>query len=310
MSETPPSPWRVLVTGASGYIGANLVKRLVAQGHDVHIVVRQGSSTRLIASELAALTVHVHDGSTQSMLDIVGAARPHTVFHLASLFLAQHRASDVEALITSNVLFSTQLVEAMAAHGVTDLINTGTSWQHYEGQDYLPVNLYAATKQAFEAVLAYYTEAQGLKVSSLILFDTYGPHDPRAKLMALLWKTALTQQPISMSPGEQQIDLVYIDDVIDAFLMAARLLPGQAQGHRRYGVSSGHPLPLKDLVAAFERTTGLSLPIDWGGRPYRPREVMTTWVPHECVPGWRARTPLEAGVLMVQPVFDQSKAYR
>ncbi|HEX5373691.1 MAG TPA: NAD(P)-dependent oxidoreductase [Aquabacterium sp.] len=304
MSETEPSPWRVLVTGASGFIGANLVKRLVAEGHEVHIIVREGSRTHLIAPELATVTVHVHDGSTRGMLDIVGAARPHTVFHLASLFLAQHTASDVEALINSNVLFSTQLVEAMAAHGVPYLINTGTSWQHYENQDHNPVNLYAATKQAFEAILNYYIEAQGLKVSSLILFDTYGPHDPRAKLIALLWKTALTQQPISMSPGEQQIDLVHIDDVIEAFVMAARLLPNQVQGHRRYGVSSGRPMPLKALVAAFEQATGLSLPITWGGRPYRPREVMTTWSRHDSVPGWQARIPFETGVLMTRPAAD------
>lgn len=304
MSETIPSPWRVLVTGASGFIGAHLVKRLVAEGHDVHIIVREGSSTRLIAPELAAVTVHVHDGSTQGMLDIVGAARPHTVFHLASLFLAQHTAGDVEALIGSNVLYGTQLVEAMVAHGVPYLVNTGTAWQHYDNQDHNPVNLYAATKQAFEAILSYYIEAQGLKVSSLILFDTYGPHDPRAKLIALLWKTALTQQPISMSPGEQQIDLVHIDDVIDAFMMAARLLPDQGQGHRRYGVSSGRPLPLKALVAAFEQATGLSLPITWGGRPYRPREVMTPWRDHESVPGWQARIPFETGVLMTRPAGD------
>lgn len=301
MRETDSSPWRVLVTGASGFIGANLVKRLVAEGHEVHIILREGSSTQLIAPELTAVTVHMHDGSTQGMLDIVGAAQPHTVFHLASLFLAQHTASDVEALISSNVMFATQLVEAMSVHEVPYLINTGTSWQHFENQDYLPVNLYAATKKAFEAILAYYTDAQGLKVSSLILFDTYGRHDPRAKLMSLLWKTALTQQPISMSPGEQQIDLVYIDDVIDAFMMAARLLPDQAQGHCRYGVSSGHPIPLRELVAVFERVTGLSLPIVWGGRPYRPREVMTTWRCYETIPGWRARTSLESGIPMTRP---------
>ncbi len=301
MDELQKSARRALVTGTTGYIGSNLAKRLVADGWDVHVIVRPTAKLDALDPIRPSITLHEHDGSTRNMIQLVSDARPDVVFHLASLFLAQHRPEDVEALIASNLLFSTQLAEAMAANQVKYLINTSTSWQHYEDAEYNPVNLYAATKQAFEDILAYYIDSCGLRVMTLALFDTYGPNDSRPKLIPLLWKTTLDQEPFAMSPGEQMIDLVHIDDVIDAFIIGAAQLPEQGQGHMRYGISSGMPLRLKDLVVAFEQATGFKLPIVWGGRAYRSREVMLPWSNYTMLPRWQPRVPFEIGILKTWP---------
>lgn len=292
---------RTLVTGTTGFIGSRLVPSLVADGWEVHVVVREGSNPGPLAAPGSQVVVHAHDGSTRGMMDLVAKARPEVVFHLASRFLAQHVADDVEDLIASNLLFSTQLVEAMVENDVKHLVNTGTSWQHFHDAAYEPVNLYAATKQAFEDILAYYVSARGLKVITLALFDTYGPGDPRAKLISLLWKTVNAEQPILMSPGEQLIDLVFIDDVVAAFKLAAERITTNDIGHARYGISSGNPIPLRDLVAEFEAATGHRLPITWGGRPYRPREVMTPWHSFQPLPGWHPRVPFAVGIVKSRP---------
>ena len=297
-----PSPFkRVLITGATGYIGSNLVSHLVKQGLDVHIITRPNSDLKVLDSILSAITLHRHDGTSAGMVEVLANAKPEIVFHLASLFLAQHKTGDIESLISSNLLFSTQLVEAMAVNGVNYLVNTGTSWQRYNNEDYNPVNLYAATKQAFEDILTYYIKAHGLKATTLALFDTYGPNDPRAKLIALLWKTANSQQPLSMSPGEQLIDIVYIDDVIRAYIKMADLLLVQIDGYSCYGVSSGKPMRLKELVAAFQKATKTKLPISFGSRPYRPRETMVPWTEFKSIPGWYPQVPLEQGIMLSRP---------
>lgn len=292
---------RALVTGGTGYVGSMLVRRLVADGWDVHLIVRSNTDKAVLATVAERITFHVHDGGTANMCEIVAAARPDIVFHLASLFLAQHKVSDVEALVNSNILFSVQLAEAMASNGVRHLINTGTSWQHYENEIYNPVNLYAATKQAFESLLAYYVEAHGFVVTTLALFDTYGPGDWRQKLIALLWKTAAAGEPLAMSPGEQLIDLVHIDDVVEAFMLAAQQLSEREHGYQSFGVSSGQSMRLRDLVARFEKATGTDVPIHWAGRPYRPREVMSPWTNFDAVPGWQPRIPFETGILQTRP---------
>jgi nucleoside-diphosphate-sugar epimerase len=307
MDETQKNRRRALVTGATGYIGSNLTTRLVAEGWDVHVVVRANSRLDKVESICPSITIHQHDGSTLGMVRLVGDARPGVVFHLASLFLAHHQPEDVEALISSNLLFSTQLAEAMAANHVKYLINTSTSWQHYENAEYKPVNLYAATKQAFEDILAYYVDAFGLRVLTLALFDTYGPDDTRPKLISLLWKTALNQEALDMSPGEQLIDIVYIEDVMDAFLHSADLVTEQREGSIRYGISSGNPIRLIDLVAAFEEATALKLSIEWGSRQYRLREVMAPWRSYMKLPGWKPRVTLAKGIQQTCPEINVNK---
>lgn len=283
---------RALVTGATGFIGAALVARLAADGWDVHGVVRADG-----LPVPPALVVHEHDGSTAGLAAIVAEVRPDVVFHLASLFLATHTAEQVEPLVAANVLFGTQLLDGMAASGCTRLVNTGTVWQHFGGAAYDPVCLYAATKQAFEDIIAFYVSARALTATSLYLYDTYGPADPRPKLFSVLRRAAESGERMSMSAAEQTIDYVYIDDITSAFALAAeRLLADEVTGHEHYEVRTGRARSLRDVVETWQRVTGRTIDIGWGERPYRDREVMAPWRGGQELPGWRPTVELEEGI--------------
>lgn len=286
-----------LITGATGYVGAHLARRLVRDGWNVHIVVRDNSRIPQY-SEFSSITSHVHDGSTEGMLRCVANAKPDVVFHLASKAQAQHEPKDVVPTIQTNVLFASQLLEGMRINGITKFVNTGTYWQHFNNEGYNPVCLYAATKQALESILEYYVQACNIRAVTLNLFDIYGPNDPRPKLPNLLKKAAITGVPLDMSQGEQLIELVYIDDVVDAYVLAAsRLLKNQVQYHERYAVSSGCPIRLRDLVERFSNILSLPISVNWGARPYRPREVMVPWNRGVWLEGWRPCVGLEDGLL-------------
>ena len=291
---------KALIAGATGYIGTKLSQRLLAEGWRVDVLVRE-KSRPLAQTLVGKVTSHGYDGSTQSVLDAVATAQPDVVFHLASLFIAEHRSEQVTDLINSNLLFGTQLVEACARSGVKRFVNTGTSWQHYNNEDYNPVCLYAATKQAFEAILEYYVQACDVKAITLKLFDTYGPDDPRPKLFHLLNKAATSGEPLDMSAGEQLIDLMHIDDVVEAYVIAAkRLLTGAVSQHEHYAVSSGDPLPLKELVELYVEVNAQDVMVNWGARPYRDREVMVPWNLGIVLLGWRATVSLQCGLRQIQ----------
>lgn len=278
-----------LLTGVTGFIGGNLARRLLASGWTVHALVRASSDTAALPGDIR---LHVRDDGAGPLTEIVAAAAPDVVFHLASLYLADHKPEQVGGLVASNILLPALLAEAMTAAGATRLVDTGTAWQHFGGGGYDPVNLYAATKQACQDVLRYYHAARGLSVVTLKLFDTYGAGDTRRKLVQLLVDAAESGEPLGMSPGEQIIDLTHVADVVDAFVAAGdRLLSSETAIDEEYLVS-GDRINVRDLADLVGRA--LDKPIDarFGARPYRAREMMVPPQATLALPGWHRQRKL------------------
>ncbi|MBF0544776.1 MAG: NAD(P)-dependent oxidoreductase [Candidatus Riflebacteria bacterium] len=289
---------KALVTGGTGFIGTNLLLRLLKEGWDVFCLVR--SQFRL-SSEFLSQGVKevVCPNSTEEYVSVLKLINPSVVFHLASLFIGQHKTCQVSDLIESNVHFGTKLLEAMSCAGVKRIVNTGTSWQHFNNEDYNPVCLYAATKQAFEDILKFYVHSENFQSITLEIFDTYGPNDFRPKILPTLLNLKKDDPEILLSPGEQKLDFVYIDDVIECFVLSGLELSSKknAQGDfKKFCVRTGNPIKLKELVEMIEKLKDFKLPVKLGGRAYRPREVMEAYPFGNNPPYWLPKIGLTEGL--------------
>ncbi|MBN6046140.1 NAD-dependent epimerase/dehydratase family protein [Citrobacter sp. ku-bf4] len=283
---------KILLTGVTGYIGQAVMNHLYNCGHVVHGIVR-----KTVNSSNTALHYHMLEKNNSNLVEILRDVKPDIVIHIASLFLASHTYEKIEELVKSNITFPTQLLEAMASTHVNCMINTGTSWQHYESEEYNPVNLYAATKQAFDDIVKYYTEAKSFRCLTLKIYDSYGPNDPRGKLISFLDSLASTQEILDMSPGEQEINLVHIYDICRAFEIAIQQIKDAEPGfNQSYGLMSEKSLSLRQLVKFYEEANDCHLNINWGGREYREREVMKPANNLVKLPGWIAEYPLHIGL--------------
>ncbi|RCX16893.1 CDP-3, 6-dideoxy-D-glycero-L-glycero-4-hexulose-4-reductase [Anaerobacterium chartisolvens] len=241
----------------------------------MHVLLRPSTQLLLISDLKDKINVHRYAGETSEIIEIVHSVRPDTIFHLAACFKAQHEPHEIKELIESNILLGTQLLEAAAAEGVKCFINTGTHWQNYDTCEYCPSDLYAATKQALETIADYYISAFGISFVTLKLIDTYGPFDPRPKLIPALKMAAQSDQRLDMSPGEQQIGLVYIDDVVKAFVLAALYAEKMPPGTKKSFIAAPKEIyTLREVSAIFENALGKKLNIEFGRHPYRKREVM------------------------------------
>ena len=291
---------KVLLTGATGYIGSNIARTLLDEGYEVHIIMRPYSKTDLLSDIKEKIRIHVFGGSTKELIDIFTEITPYLVIHLAALYVAEHTAADIESMLNSNLYFGTQVLEASANSGVKYFINTGTYWQNYNGEEYNPVNLYAAMKQAFESILKYYIEISEMRSVTLKLIDTYGLSDPRPKIMTLLKRASENGDKLEMSPGEQEVGLVYIDDVVRAFLLAIQAV--QRLGpHMRdsYIIAPDKYYVLKDVVKIFEEVSGKKLNIVWGKRPYRKREILKINVDEPNILAGLRLISLDEGIRMI-----------
>lgn len=286
-----------LLTGATGFIGSNLVKQLLSLNHEVHLIVRPTSSYQYLQDMINHVQVFIYDGNVKYLIDYFKKVKPEVTIHLASLFLSDHNEDNLNQLLNSNIVFGTEILEAMKQSGCKKIINTGTYWQHYNNELYNPVCLYAATKQAFSDLIYYYCQAYDMQSITLELFDTFGLGDERGKILNLFKKHLGKTTSLSVSPGEQLMDLVYIDDIVGAYLRTIKLFEeNEALIFETYSISSGERYTLKELVKMIDTLTKQPLVLQWGGRSYRYREILTPYSQGKSLPGWTPKVTVLEGL--------------
>lgn len=269
---------KIIVTGATGFIGTHVVKALALNQYQVIPLSRNRDFNEMII--------------------FFQNEKPDLVIHLASLFVAEHKTEQVNDLIKGNVLFGAQLLEAMHLSGVKKLLNVGSSWQNFGLLGDEPVCLYAATKNAFQELAKFYQSAHNFSVITLKIFDTYGANDERAKLIPNLIQRLNSDNYLDLSPGEQLLNIVHVSDVVNAFILTVKEIMSDSKTFKmeEYFVRSKELISLKDLIQLIETESGKKLPVRLGARAYRAREVMHPWAGGKTVPGWQATRSLSEGL--------------
>lgn len=281
---------KVLVTGAAGFIGSHTAFELVNRGAEV------GATVRSTPVDGVVLSIPVDTNMEERIREF----QPQIVIHLATKFLSDHVEKDIPSLVDSNITFGSRVLN-VATEVKAQVLTTSSAWQHFEGREYSPVSLYAATKQALITVAEYY-KLSGLDFRELVLFDSYGTHDSRGKLVSRLLEAAGSGRSIDMGPGNQLIDLLYVSDTVSAILSLAEV---EIADQTTFVARSGHPISIKELVAKIESVTGRQINAHWGRRESRAKEMMDDWKFGTTVPGWEPRVSLEAGLPNCWREFDQ-----
>ena len=287
---------KILVTGATGFIGQNLVKNLLDKKYEIHCIVRQSSNISKLDTRIKIFN---YDNNIDSLIDFFKNQKFDGIIHLASLFLVSHTKNDISNLIFSNIKFGTELLEACKVSNVKWFINTGTFWQNYHSGEYEPVNLYSATNEAFEVMAKYYIETSNLIFTTIKLNDTFGLNDTRNKVFNLWSNIAKSGEVLEMSAGEQIIDISYIEDVIFAYdILISYLISDKKEEfkNQEFVVTNNERVSLKELSKIFEEATNTKLNIVWDGRPYREREVMIPYNKGKVVPTWKQKYNLKEAI--------------
>ncbi len=278
---------KVAVTGATGFVGGGLVRTLLAQGHEVEIVVRSASSPAAV--ELIALGARVVSlTDSEDAFSAIEATGAQAVAHLATHYLRAHEPRDIGSLLRANVEFGTGVLEAAAALSAP-VVMASSFFQFRHGVPY-PSSLYAATKQAFSTIAAYYRLERGLDVREVVLYDTYGPTDMRDKLIPLLIHAAVHGDEVKLGAAAQPINLTYLDDVGDAL---AILLSTPSPALTTIRAESA--TTVAEIVAEVGRVTGSPLRARFSeGARANDQPLIAGDFP--IPPGWVPRVSLAEGL--------------
>lgn len=288
---------KAIVTGGTGYIGSHLVRQLMEEGWQVSLIAQPEFGYHNVSDVLDRIEIFEYTGNVDELIAFFSKVAPDAVFHLAAAVLTSYQPHQISTLIQSNIQFGTEVLEAMTRSGCSKIVSTGSIWQSFNGELYNPVDLYAASKQAFETVLKYYTEACGINAVTLRIFDVYGEDDKRPKLLNLVRDIAFTDRVLDVSPAQQRLDMVHISDICSAYVAAYHYLTENRDVKNAvFGVYSGRRIKLQELLLKFGEILQIPVQVNFGGKPYKAREVMEPFDGLEVIPGWTAQVDLDEGL--------------
>jgi len=265
---------RVLITGATGFVGSNLARRLVADGHEVSLLVRRQSDLWRIADIVDRMDVHAV-GITDSdpVRDAVSEIKPQWIFHCA-VYGAYSWQTDWKTMLETNSTGTINLVEACLATGFEAFINTGSSSEYgykdhpaVEDERVDPNSYYAVTKASATQYCGFVARDRNVHISTLRLYSVYGPYEEPNRFVPTLTVRGIKRElPPLVDPSIAR-DYVHIDDVVEAYLLAAAAPAQDASGV--YNVGSGTQTSIAQAVDIARRLFDIDAEPQWGSMPNR-----------------------------------------
>lgn len=307
---------RVLVTGATGFIGAHLTRTLVELGAEVTVLLRASSCMDKLLDLHDRLNIQRGDLTDAQALDrCVHSARPRYAFHLAAYTnVGRDRAND-ELALNVNLIGTARLLNALADRGVQRVVNSGSCEEYGDTQPPVteaarlrPVSPYSASKAAASMWCEMLYRTRGVPVVTMRPFLSYGPEQETVRLIPQAIVAALRDQEFPMTLGEQTREFTHVDDMVDGYLRAA-LTPG-IDG-QIFNLSSGEETSVRDAVALiFRLARSRGRPL-FGALRYREAELWRSSGDARAAReqlGWRPSVAFADGIARVIPWYREALA--
>ena len=306
----------VLVTGATGFIGANLVHRLLERGDRVHVFLRKESNTWRINPVLKKLQVHNTDiRDSKAVQRAVTKIQPRSIFHLAS-YGAYPFQSEMDDMIETDIIGTVSLLEAArAVRGLEVFISAGSSTEYgfkkypmREDNFVEPNTAYGVAKASQTLWSQFFASSYGLPVVVVRPSLVYGSYEEPTRLIPDTIVSHLRGRPLALSSPFPKKDFVYIDDVIDALLQVEKKA-GAFAGHI-FNIASGKEYSVGEVLFLVRRLMKKTVPYEWGGRAGRTWDTDASWVDDiskaDTLLKWRPKHSFEEGLTKTIAWFEKN----
>jgi len=291
----------ILVTGGAGFLGSHLVRRLVELGGEITIIDHPDSNLWRIEKVLHKVNyVSVDIGSVHLDTLISSVGKQDVIYHLAAAGVNQ-TYNNSNIILQTNIIGTQKILQFALKTAVDKFVYCGSCFEYGSGEKLSensllePLSEYAVSKTAGWYLTNAYHKRYDLPVISLRPFTPYGPFEASYRFMPQVILKALSDLPINLTLGEQTRDFVFIDDLVDAFLLAVV----HFQIGETFNICSGNPTRINEAVTRILSLSHSSAEPRFGAIPYRDSEVWTmSGNPEKAkqILYWEAKTSLHEGL--------------
>lgn len=320
----------ILVTGAAGFIGYHVSRRLLERGDTVAALdnLNDYYDVSLKKARLKELEtfpnfrfVKLDLADREGVNQLFKREKPHRVIHLAAQAGVRYSLTNPHSYVTSNLVGFVNILEACRHRKVEHLVyassssvygaNTRMPFSVHDNVDH-PVSLYAATKKSNELMAHSYSHLYGMPVTGLRFFTVYGPWGRPDMAIFLFTRAILAGEPIDVfNNGKMRRDFTYIDDIVEGVVRVTDIVPkpnpqwngddpdpGTSKApYRLYNIGNNQPVPLLEMIATLEKALGKK--VEKRFLPMQAGDVPETYADVEglsAVTGFAPSTSLDVGI--------------
>lgn len=283
---------KVLLTGATGFLGSYLAHQLVKQSYQVIILKKCSSSLERIQSILPDISTYNIDvcNITQPFKD---HGKIDIIIHTATCH-GRNRESSSE-IFETNLMFPMRLLETATFFNTDIFFNTDTISYKY-------LNNYSLSKKQFVEWGKGFTQHENIAFTNIQLEYIYGIKEHDSKFATYIIKSCLANIPeLKLTLGEQKRDFIYIDDVVSAYMILLQKAQLQTDNFQEYNLGSGKTITIREFVENIHKITQSCTKLNFGALPYRENEIMQSKTDTTLLNslGWQCKTELADGIKMV-----------
>ncbi len=265
----------VFVTGAAGFIGANLVRKLIKFNNRVHIFIKK--STDLWRLKDILNKIHIHYSSLEEpkqLIEVFQQYHPQIIYHLAA-YGTYPNQSEVSEMIKTNILGTANLISSLNSFNYECFINTGSSSEYglknkpMQENDLLePVSFYGITKVSSTYLCCVFAKTYQKPIITLRPFSVYGPYEKPTRLIPTLISRISQNKLINLTIKNITRDFIYIDDLIDCYLQIPSVINPKIYGEV-FNIGTGQQYSNEAVAYLISRLIKKQVRIKFGAYPTR-----------------------------------------
>jgi len=268
---------KVLITGASGFVGSCLARRLLKENYKIHIITRETTNLWRLQDVLKDIEIHNVDLlHSEEIAKLASTISVDNVYHLAT-YGGYHFQNSVEDVINTNVIGTFNLFREFSKKGIEMFVNTSSSSEYgekfepmHEEMRVEPNNMYGASKAAGTIICSTYAKINKLPLVTFRLFSPYGYYDAKTRLIPTVITSCLRGQEIKLSSKNSKRDFIFIDDVVDAYLATSKVIDSYGE---IFNIGSGLQYTTEEIVNNILNLIGKEVKVNWEpnlDRQYEP----------------------------------------